>query len=218
MARNKYPEITINKILSASERLFSEKGFEKTSIADIIKELGMSKGAIYHHFSSKEDILKAVLERKYRSNTLTMLNLLNSDNNLTAKENLTKALEHMANDQEIRKMDSLVSTQIADPHYILMGMKRTLSEDAPIISKVLQDGIKDLSFDTSYPDEAAEVLMILLSIWINPIIFERNREETIKRIKFLQYLAKKIEIDVISDKMIDVIDQMYTNINGYTEK
>ena len=57
MARNKYPEETQRKILDVSFRLFTEKGYDHTTIQDIVDALGMSKGAVYHHFKSKEDIL-----------------------------------------------------------------------------------------------------------------------------------------------------------------
>ena len=61
MARNKYPEETVARILDVSLKLFLEKGYENTTIQDIIDALGnLSKGAIYHHFKSKEDILEAV--------------------------------------------------------------------------------------------------------------------------------------------------------------
>lgn len=61
MARNKYPEVTVQRILDASMKLFLEKGYENTTIQDIVDELGdLSKGAIYHHFKSKEDIIQAV--------------------------------------------------------------------------------------------------------------------------------------------------------------
>lgn len=64
MARNKHPEETVSLILDVSYRLFMEKGYERTSIQDIIDNLGgLSKGAIYHHFKSKEDILVAVTDR-----------------------------------------------------------------------------------------------------------------------------------------------------------
>ena len=65
MARNKHPEKTIEQILSISYRLFLEKGYEQTTIQDIINELGMSKGAIYHHFKSKEEILHAIGDRGF---------------------------------------------------------------------------------------------------------------------------------------------------------
>ena len=49
MARNKYPEVTVEKILDAAQRLFLEKGYDNTTIQDIVNELdGLSKGAVYH--------------------------------------------------------------------------------------------------------------------------------------------------------------------------
>lgn len=52
MARNKYPEETVQKILDVSRTLFREKGYDHTTIQDIVNALGMSKGAVYHHFKS----------------------------------------------------------------------------------------------------------------------------------------------------------------------
>ena len=63
MARNKYPEETVKKILDVSHRLFREKGYDHTTIQDITDALGMSKGAVYHHFKSKEDILDKLTDR-----------------------------------------------------------------------------------------------------------------------------------------------------------
>ena len=64
MARNKHPEETVNLILDVAYRLFMEKGYEHTSIQDIIDHLGgLSKGAIYHHFKSKEEIFYAVTDK-----------------------------------------------------------------------------------------------------------------------------------------------------------
>ncbi len=69
MARNKYPEETVNKIIEVSMQLFLEKGYEHTSIQDIVNNLGgLSKGAIYHHFKSKEDILDGVMDKLYQNN------------------------------------------------------------------------------------------------------------------------------------------------------
>lgn len=62
MARNKYPELTVEKILEVSQRLFLEKGYEQTTIQDIVDNLGgLTKGAVYHHFKSKEEIINAYI-------------------------------------------------------------------------------------------------------------------------------------------------------------
>lgn len=56
MPRNKYPEQTVEKILNAAAALFAEKGYAHTTLQDIIDATGLSKGAVYHHFQSKEEI------------------------------------------------------------------------------------------------------------------------------------------------------------------
>lgn len=63
MARNKYPEETRKKILDVAEKLFLEKGYDGTSIQDIVDGLGnMTKGVIYHHFKSKFAILETIMD------------------------------------------------------------------------------------------------------------------------------------------------------------
>ena len=69
VARNKYPEVTVEKILEVSQRLFLEKGYDNTTIQDIVNELGgLTKGAIYHHFKSKEEIIDALGEKLFFDN------------------------------------------------------------------------------------------------------------------------------------------------------
>ena len=54
MPRNKYPEETVQKILDASLKLFLEKGYEETTVLDIISEMGgLTRGAFYHHFKGR---------------------------------------------------------------------------------------------------------------------------------------------------------------------
>ena len=88
MARNKHPEETVNLILDVAFRLFMEKGYEHTSIQDIIDHLGgLSKGAIYHHFKSKEDILVAVTN-KITEESNKMLDEVRDRKDLNGKEKL----------------------------------------------------------------------------------------------------------------------------------
>ena len=52
MPRNKYPEQTVEKILDAAALLFLQKGYQNTTLQDIIDATKLSKGAVYHHFRS----------------------------------------------------------------------------------------------------------------------------------------------------------------------
>ncbi len=53
---------TANRILRQAMRMFLEKGYHGTSIDDITQAAGLTKGALYWHFSSKEDLLKRIIE------------------------------------------------------------------------------------------------------------------------------------------------------------
>ena len=58
MGRGRHPEETRQKILAVSKQLFLEKGFDNTSLQDIIDQLGgLTKGVIYHHFDFKFEIV-----------------------------------------------------------------------------------------------------------------------------------------------------------------
>ncbi|WP_171041251.1 TetR/AcrR family transcriptional regulator [Sinomonas susongensis] len=58
----KAPAGTRERIQSVALRLFSEQGYEATSMRQIAEELGFTKAALYYHFESKEDIVRALLE------------------------------------------------------------------------------------------------------------------------------------------------------------
>jgi AcrR family transcriptional regulator len=60
--REKKKQQTRQAIMQAAVKLFSEKGFEKTSIEELAKEAGIGKGTIYSYFQTKNDILHAFCE------------------------------------------------------------------------------------------------------------------------------------------------------------
>ena len=80
MARNRNPHETRKKILEVSKDLFLKKGFDNTSIQDIINGLGgLTKGVIYHHFESKQEILQSIIREKNQKINLNTVLLTNVD-------------------------------------------------------------------------------------------------------------------------------------------
>ncbi|GAB2550578.1 TetR/AcrR family transcriptional regulator [Gracilibacillus alcaliphilus] len=67
MSRKYNAKQTKENIITTAVQLFMEKGFEKTSMRDIANTLGISKGGIYHHFKSKEEIIDIVRKNKANS-------------------------------------------------------------------------------------------------------------------------------------------------------
>jgi len=54
------PAQTRQMLLESALALFGEKGFHATSVQEIVKSAGLTKGAFYHHFASKEDVLRLI--------------------------------------------------------------------------------------------------------------------------------------------------------------
>lgn len=53
---------TRRRLLDASRRLFTAKGFAHTSTEELVREAGVTRGALYHHFRDKADLFAAVFE------------------------------------------------------------------------------------------------------------------------------------------------------------
>lgn len=207
--RNKDSKQTIEKILTVATTLFSEKGFDKTSIQDIVESIGMSKGAIFHHFKSKEHILEAVIERQFHYAYEMLEELVNSTDAINSREKLIKVLETIASDKKIHSIDSVLNDQIKNPQFVLQGIKSCVNKEAVIFKKIIEQGIEDGSITTEYPNECAQIFMLLMNIWTNPVLFSLNQTETIDRLYFLQYMMRQLGVDIVSENLIAELMRHY---------
>uniref|UniRef100_UPI0035A0CDA5 TetR/AcrR family transcriptional regulator n=1 Tax=Prevotella heparinolytica TaxID=28113 RepID=UPI0035A0CDA5 len=84
---------TRNKIINVASDLFVTKGYDETRITDIIDGLdGLTKGAIYHYFDSKEDIFNAVVNEIGNKN-IQLFEEIKNDNKLSGAEKLSKIVK-----------------------------------------------------------------------------------------------------------------------------
>ncbi len=202
MSRKNNPKQTVENIISISGKLFVEKGYEKTSMQDIVDSLGMSKGAIFHHFKSKEDIFSAVTAKHSEYAEQALLNYLDEMKERTAKEKLIGLMEKTMRDQQIHAFDNVYASQIQSPHFITAYMQDCVNIRAPIFAKIMREGIEDGSITTDFPDECAEVFFLLINIWCDKAIFECDISRLSRRMKYLQQLMKQMGADIISDTLI----------------
>ena len=204
MQKKYNPEQTLKKIVSVSAKLFFEKGYSKTSMQDIVNELGMSKGAIFHHFKSKDDIFEAVIMRMALDQVDSYKDKLAKEmQHLTARDKITSLIILSLTENE-NAVSQMLQTRIFDSKVIVGIMKFNVELSAPIVADLLREGIEDGSINTKYPDECAQVLMLLFNIWCDPIIFKCDMQAYRKRFEYLQHLMKISGVDIITDELIEL--------------
>lgn len=148
MARNKYPEKTVARILEVSFKLFVEKGYEQTTIQNIVNELGdLSKGAIYHHFKNKEEIIDAVTTKLFfKSGTYKMIK---GDCELSGADKLQQLILLSATDEKRRRLNKALSKSMShNPKLLSKYLDGCITTTIPMIRSLVDDGIVDGSIKT----------------------------------------------------------------------
>lgn len=206
MARNKYPEETVRKILDTAERLFIEKGYERASLQEIIDETGLSKGAIYHHFASKEDIFYSVCDRIGRRNG-EVLSQVRDDPALNGLEKLRAMFKASLQPERQAKMFCMMPYLMDNAKFLVTEMRSIFTEVVPyFVEPVIRQGMADGSIRTDHPKELAEAMMMLSDVWINPIVQPTTPEEIRARCAVYNRLFQGFGIDgLIDEEIVDTL-------------
>lgn len=190
------------KILNTATQLFIQKGSEKTSMQDIAQTAGISKGAIYHHFKSKDEIVLAVIRSRQELMEEEMKQWLKATENLTGREQLQTILKSNLESQTARATDGIVGEYEKDAGFILTMMRDNLRIGAPLVSDIIKKGMADGSLRTQYPDQAAEVFLLLVNFWMHGTIFESDPEKLPERFHFLQFMMTSVGMDIFNDELL----------------
>ncbi|KAA0116485.1 TetR/AcrR family transcriptional regulator [Streptococcus sanguinis] len=195
------------KILNTATQLFIQKGSEKTSMQDIAQTAGISKGAIYHHFKSKDEIVLAVIRSRQELMEEEMKQWLKATENLTGREQLQAILKSNLESQTARAIDGIVDVYEQDAGFILTMMRDNLRIGAPLVSDIIKKGMADGSIQTQYPDQTAEVFLLLVNFWMNETVFESDPEKLPERFHFLQFMMTSVGMDIFNDELMQLFSQ-----------
>lgn len=191
MARNTHPEVTRTRILDAAQRLFMAQGYEHTSIQNIVDELGdLSKGAIYHHFKSKEAILE-----KFRV-----------------------LWRHSMTEQDHVQIMRAAMPMLSDPVSFAANMQVWSKHLPERFLPLIEAGVKDGSIPTEYPREAAELLSLLPNYWLMPYFYPATLPEMEHRIRCLATMLDAIGVPIFDDELITVAAKGMMTFAGEPEK
>lgn len=197
MARNKHPEETRKKILEVAEKLFLEKGYDGTSIQDIVDGLGnMTKGVIYHHFKSKFDILETVMDETQEQPEMEELR---GDNGFEKLQNMLKDSFHAYRQQSIGYSAAVT---LRSPRMLGEQYLQIFNDLVPEVEKVVREGISDGSIHTDHPKEIAELVMLTINVWIGFQISVLTEEELQRKIVFIQKTFEGLGVPLLSDDLV----------------
>ena len=204
MARNKYPEETVKLILDVATHLFVEKGYDATSLQDIINETNLSKGAIYHHFSSKEEIFEAIFHRIGEENT-TALAKVRDDKSLNGLEKLRAIFKAALFNSNQSLMLTVTPCLLDNPRFLAMQIAQLYQIVAPkFIQPILQQGMDDGSIQATKPRELAEAIMVLSNVWLNPLVSMTDEAGMRNRCETFNDLLQGVGINqFLDDEMIE---------------
>ncbi len=205
MARNKHPEQTVQLILDTASRLFLEKSYDKTTLQDIIDATKLSKGAIYHHFASKEAIIIAVVDRVGEAQS-AILAEVRDRKGLTGAEKLREMFRTSLRMSFQGKILHMLPFIIENPKFMALQMQSILGEAAPdYILPILKEGIADGSIHTDHPEELSEVLLLLSDLWLHPILRPSTPEQVRTRCAFFNQFTRQYGFELLDGDIIDAM-------------
>lgn len=217
MARNKYPEITEERILEAAERLFLEKGFEQTTIQDIVDALGdLTKGAVYHHFKSKEEIIDAVSDRMFLRNNPFVEASKRRD--LNGLEKIRESIRLNQEDGERRAITVQSMPILENPRFLAGMIKENQQTLVPYLRKFIEEGIQDGSIHTQYPQELAEVMILLTGLWMVPDVYPASAAQMLRKFQFIGELLGHMGLPLVDEAMLQELKPYFEELEKVQHK
>ena len=160
------------EFLDVGQRLFYQKGYAQTSVQEIIGEIGVAKGLFYYYFSSKADLLDAVIERM-TTQILTSLQPMIDDPACDAPTKMHQFFQRTQS-WKLANREFLIDVMgvIYSDENVLLRTKilaATMPIVVPQLARIIRQGIDEGVYDVAYPEESAEIIMELAQAIAAPI-------------------------------------------------
>ena len=151
-------------IIDTAERLFYLKGYDQTSVQDVLDELHLSKGGFYHHFESKLSLLEAICEKRTVSSYEESERLIREGNlNATEKLNLLFGMSTIFHQDSMDFIALMLRVAYRDGAVMLREQMKLTSMRLmqPLVDEVIQEGVRENLFFVKYPDSMGSLLLLL---------------------------------------------------------
>lgn len=177
--------------ITAARELFEEKGFENTSIDDIVTKLGVAKGLFYYYFESKEMLLDLILEQMMNEIESAIVASMESKG-LDAIGRLGELIK-CSTDITFRSRTILRYFHKERNQSLRFTMERKAMDlMVPVLERIIRQGIEEKSFHTPYPKEAAVALLLISTGMRETIPAEPSADDFVRIVQAIQMHAERI--------------------------
>lgn len=209
----KSPETRKTELLIAAEQLFRKNGVDRTAVSDIVKKAGVAQGTFYNYYQSKDEIFAAILAH-ISEHTVTEIQRIaeRKDLGIIEKINLISQQDFLMN----RENDPLFDV-LHEPRYAYAHQKYVVSRILllqPIYTKLIQQGVEEKLFDTSYPEQAALFLLTATKFVFDPAFFTHSPEGMLRMAEAVQNFSERIVGEKIHSPLPTELERGIKTYNG----
>ena len=184
-----------SELLAAAERLFYTKGYEKTSVQDILDATNLSKGGFYHHFDSKLAVLEAICEARAKAcGEMAERAALETEGTAADKLNAVfhdSAIFSGGNQGFISLMIQVAYRE--DGALMRERMKqRQLESMQGVLQSILSEGMKRQEFFVTDAEGTAQLLLRLYLVFTDEVAFLLAQEDSEE--KLMDALIAKLNL------------------------
>jgi AcrR family transcriptional regulator len=156
-------QIRKNEIINTARTLFFQKGYDNTSIQDIIDALAIAKGTFYYYFKSKDKLLDSLVDQIMTEMHQRLQPITTSKKNAIDKINDIFRIGATFKVENLDAFAVIVKTLYRDENQILRDrmFKRSIEKNSPMITKIANQGLKEGVFTTSFPEYMGEIMINL---------------------------------------------------------
>ena len=211
MARpvKKTPEQWKKEILNAAQTLFLSKGYEETSISDIMDMVGGAKGMFYRIFQSKEEVMHALGDQMFFENN--PFEAIKKRTDLNGLEKVKELLVLNQSDAERNQINVQAVPILKDPHILAAAVEANKKVLTPLWFELLEEGRKDGSIKTEYTKELSELLP-LINFWFLPSVYPATAEEIHHKYCFIMEVLSNLGLPIWDNKMKASMEKVLVDI------
>lgn len=211
MARpvKKAPEQWKREILNAAQELFLSKGYEETSISDIMDMAGGAKGMFYRFFESKEEVMHALGDQLFFENN--PFETIKNRTDLNGLQKVKELLRVNQSDEKRNKINVQAASILKDPRILAAAVEANKRVLTPLWFELLEEGRKDGSIKTEYTKELSELLP-LVNFWLLPSVYPATEEEIRHKYCFLMEVLSKMGLPIWDHDMVASTEKIFADI------